>query len=309
MSRDGVRRIATVGTFDGVHRGHAAVLDTLREEGLRRGLQAVAITFARHPLKLIAPERAPLMLTLPKDRDRLIREHGVLVYEAHLTRYVAEFSAERWMQAMHSVHGVEALVLGHDNTFGHDGRSLTREQYHEIGRRVGVEVIDAPKVEGVSSSAVRRAVAEGRVEDAAAMLGRPFGMYGKVVHGSETGRTIGFPTANLQTLEGMAVPGGGVYAARVHILPQGSGNSDGSEETQQTQPIAAMVNIGTRPTVGPGLPQTVEAHLLDWSGDLYGRVLRLDFVARLRDERRFGSLDELRRQLEADRESARQVLV
>lgn len=296
MNTGPTRYAATVGTFDGVHRGHAEVLDTLGFEAVIRGLQPLAITFDRHPLSVVAPERAPGMLTSRHERDLLIRSHRVEPVEIPFTPQLASMTAREWIQRLHEKYNVALLVIGYDNTFGHDGRSMTHEDYLHIGEESGIEIIEAPCLPGISSSAIRRAVAEGRITEAADMLGRPFALEGTVGTGQQVGRTIGFPTANVIPAPYMAVPGGGVYAARAFI-------------PGRTDPVAAMVNIGRRPTIADSLGVTVEANLIDWSGDLYGLPLRLEFLQRLRDERRFDSLDSLAERLRKDRTQARKLFL
>ncbi|MDE6669219.1 MAG: riboflavin biosynthesis protein RibF [Muribaculaceae bacterium] len=296
MNTGRTRYAATVGTFDGVHRGHAEVLDTLGFEAVIRGLQPLAITFDRHPLSVIAPERAPGMLTQRHERDLLISSHRVKPVEIPFTPQLALMTARQWIQCLHKDYNVDLLVIGYDNTFGHDGRSLTHNDYLKIGEEAGIEIIEAPCLPGISSSAIRRAVTEGRITEATDMLGRPFALEGTVGTGQQVGRTIGFPTANVIPPSYMAVPGGGVYAARAFI-------------PDRSDPIAAMVNIGRRPTIADSLGVTVEANLIDWSGDLYGLPLRLEFLQRLRDERRFDSLDSLAERLREDRIQARELFL
>ncbi|MDE5795838.1 MAG: riboflavin biosynthesis protein RibF [Muribaculaceae bacterium] len=296
MNTSRTRYAATVGTFDGVHRGHTEVLDTLGFEAVIRGLQPLAITFDRHPLSVIAPERAPGMLTQRHERDLLIRSHRVKPVEIPFTSQLASMTAREWIQCLHNDYNVDLLVIGYDNTFGHDGRSLTHNDYLKIGKEAGIEIIEAPCLPGISSSAIRHAVTEGRITEASDMLGRPFALEGTVGTGQQVGRTIGFPTANVVQPSYMAVPGGGVYAARAFI-------------PDRSDPIAAMVNIGRRPTIADSLGVTVEANLIDWSGDLYGLPLRLEFLQRLRDERRFDSLDSLAERLRKDRIQARELFL
>lgn len=296
MNTDTIRHAATVGTFDGVHRGHAEVLDTLGFEALIRGLQPIAVTFDRHPLSVIAPERAPGMLTARSERDLLIRSHRVTPVEIPFTPQLAAMTAAEWMKRLHDEYNTDLLVIGYDNTFGHDGRSLSHADYLRIGEKTGIEIIEAPCLPGISSSAIRRAIAGGSVDEAADMLGRPFALEGTVGTGQQVGRTIGFPTANVVPEPEMAVPGGGVYAARAYI-------------PGLKTPVAAMVNIGRRPTIADSLATTIEANLIDWSGDLYGQKLRLEFLQRLRDERRFDSLDSLAERLRQDRIQARELFL
>lgn len=285
---------AAVGTFDGVHRGHRAVLDMVIDRARNAGLEPIAITFDRHPLSVIAPEREPLALTTLRGRGRLLAETGVRPVVIPFDETLRATTADQWMALMAHRYGVKVLVVGYDNTFGSDGVSLTLGDYRRMGREHGIEVVEAPYVDGVSSSAVRKTVGAGNVAEAAKMMGRPFSLPGIVVEGNRLGRTIGFPTANLLPEPGIVVPADGVYAARV-TLPD-------------NQTFPAIVNIGVRPTVRRGENRTVEAHIIGWGGDLYGKNIKIAFVDRIRDEVRFNSIDALRAQIEKDRATAKKIL-
>lgn len=283
---------AAIGTFDGVHTGHLAVLEKVREEALRKGLRPLAITFDRHPLSLIAPERAPGAITSVERKEKLIRRAGVDPVVVAFDESLRATTAAEWMRILKERYGVELLIVGYDNTFGSDGVNMSIADYRKIGAALGMEVMEAPMVEGVSSSHIRKAVAAGRMDDATRMLERPFSLSGVVVEGNKLGRTIGFPTANLLPRPGIITPARGVYAAFA-ILPDG-----------KTAP--AMVNIGVRPTIRRGNAPTIEAHIIGWEGDLYGHEIRVGFIARLRDEVQFNSIDALRRQLKKDLEATRE---
>lgn len=286
-------RAVTIGTFDGVHRGHQLVLRTLREEASGRDLEPMAITFDRHPLDLIAPLRAPGNLTSVARKRRLIEREGVTPLILAFTENLRSMRAYEWLDHIYRKYGVRLLVAGYDNTFGSDGIDLSLADLRAMGDSIGIEIIEAPEVPGVSSSKVRKAVKAGDIRNAIAMLGRLPELEGKVVPGFHVGTDIGFPTANLQIARGMVIPAGGVYAAKAYI--------DGKDA------YPAMVNIGMRPTfdgtkVHSGHP-SIEAHIVGVDEDLYGRVLRLEFAARLRDECKFDSVADLKRQLELDRQS------
>ena len=287
-------RAAAIGTFDGVHLGHAEVLATLRNTAEKRGAEPVAFTFDRHPLALIAPERAPKAITTIPKKESLLNQAGVRPVVIPFDEKLRETTAGEWMSLLKHQYGVTLLVVGYDNTFGSDGVNLSIADYRRIGADLGMEIIEAPLVEGVSSSAVRKAIAAGDITAANGMLGRHFLLPGTVVHGNQLGRTIGFPTANILPEPWIVVPGRGVYAAKV-LLPNG-------------KKMPAMVNIGVRPTIRRGNEQTVEAHIIGWDGDLYGKEISLIFFERLRDERQFNSIDSLRRQLDADKKAALSAL-
>lgn len=284
-------RAVTVGTFDGVHRGHREVVDFLLAESERRGLSPMVITFEPHPLVVVAPERAPLLLESPKEREEALRAMGaeveVLTFDEELRRQ----TVDQWFARLAEDYNVRLLVAGFDNTFGSDGMMMSLSDYVRIGASHGIEVIEAPRLKGVSSTFIRRALASGDVAAAAEMLGRKFSVSGMVSHGRGLGRTIGVPTANLTPDAGRLLPAPGVYAADAIT-------ADGSR-------WRAVVNIGVAPTVAKGLPMTIEAHLLDFEGDLYGETLRLEFLRRLRDEKKFESLDDLKLQIVRDAVAAK----
>lgn len=282
------KKIVTTGTFDGVHKGHRKVLDFMKERGAALGLSPAVVTFDRHPLEVISPERAPKLLMSPDDRDAALSSLGVEVVRLAFDESLRRLTAAQWLRRMHRA-GVEEVVVGYDNTFGCDGRSLRMEDYFRLGRAEGIAVEEAPLLPGLSSTLVRDALAQGRVEDAARMLGRPYVLTGTVVHGRHLGHKLGFPTANVDCGSRLAIPAPGVYAADV-VLPYGSLRK-------------AVVNIGTRPTVDNGSDISVEAHIPGFSGDLYGKTVSLRFLRRLRDEHRFGSLDELQAAIRADIEA------
>lgn len=282
------RKIVTTGTFDGVHKGHRKVLDFMKERGAALGLSPAVVTFDRHPLEVISPERAPKLLMSPDERDAALSSLGVEVVRLAFDESLRRLTAAQWLRRMHRA-GVEEVVVGYDNTFGCDGRSLRMEDYFRLGRAEGIAVEEAPLLPGVSSTLVRDALADGRVEEGARMLGRPYVLTGTVVHGRHLGHKLGFPTANVDCGSRLAIPAPGVYAADV-VLPYGSLRK-------------AVVNIGSRPTVDNGSDISVEAHIPGFSGDLYGKTVSLRFLRRLRDEHRFSSLDELQAAIRADIES------
>lgn len=283
--------------FDGVHTGHRYLLEQLRREGERRGLEPMAVTFANHPLEVVCPERAPLLLTSPEEKTALIRAEGIeRVVCLPFDEELRGTSAGDFLRLLRERYGVAAMLMGFNNRFGHDA-PRDFGAYSALGVAQGVEIVPAPeyRTEGTegtavapSSTAIRTALAEGRPEDAAAMLGRPYALTGRVVHGRQLGRRLGFPTANVEVAPWRRLPQTGVYAARCGAYP-------------------AMVNIGRRPTVdAPEAPLSVEAHIigLPEGTDLYGREVTLEFTRRLRGERRFASVEELAAQLRADRENA-----
>lgn len=272
--------IATVGTFDGVHLGHRYLLSQLRSEATARGLRPLAVTFDRHPLSIVAPELAPPAITGPEEQAALIGALGVDLLRLEFTPALRAMTGAEFLTMLHRDHGVKALMLGFNNHLGSD-RSTAPEV-------PGVELVgcaELPHHARVSSSSIRALIAEGDIGRANSLLGHPFTIEGEVGGGRQLGRQLGFPTANVSVAPGRMLPAPGVYAGCASGHP-------------------AVVNVGSRPTVdAPGAPVTVEAHLIGFSGNLYGRTLRLELLRRLRPERRFGSLDELRAAIASDIEN------
>lgn len=291
-------KAVTIGTFDGVHRGHRLVLDTLKREATARGLQATAITFDRHPLELVAPQRAPGNLTSTERKAELIRQEGVEPLILPFNEQLRSMRAYEWLDHIHRKYGVKLLVAGYDNTFGSDGIEMSIADYKAMGDAIGIEVISAPEEDGVSSSAVRKALKSGYITKANALLGHRAELEGRVMPGFHVGHDIGFPTANLQVSPQAVMPAPGVYAALAYI-------------SNNTKGLPAMVNIGIRPTFEGTSKEskhlTVEAHIIGSDEEIYGRRLRLEWIDRLRDERKFGSVKELKEQLVKDREATKRL--
>ena len=288
-----MKKAVTIGTFDGVHRGHRLVLDTLKREAQARGLQPVAITFDRHPLELVAPNRAPGNLMSTERKAEMIRREGVEPLVLPFTEQLRSMRAYEWLDYIHRKYDVDLLVAGYDNTFGSDGIDMSIADYKAMGEAIGIEVISAPEEEGVSSSAVRKTVKAGDIKKASLLLGHRPELEGRVSPGFHIGQEIGFPTANLQVSSRIVMPASGAYAALAFI-----------ENSENGYPT--MVNIGYRPTFEGTTKEsthlTVEAHIIGTEDELYGKDIRLEFLDRLRDERKFSSVDELVGQLERDRE-------
>lgn len=286
--------IVAVGMFDGMHTGHQFVLQHLKDKAQELGLTPVVVTFANHPLSLIRPDNVPGQLMPTDTKIEMIKAEGienitVLEFDERLRNLTARRFAERILVPSLNAR---ALVLGYDNTFGSD-RLAGADEYREALAPCGIEVYECAKKKGrdISSSLIRAAVREGRLDDAAEMLGRPYTIGGTVKQGRQLGRTIGFPTANIDT-EKRLLPLPGVYAARVARC---------DEPTVAGLP--AMLNIGTAPTVTDGGTITAEAHIISDKpvGELYGKHIELELLGRLRDEKQFESLDVLKMALEEDR--------
>lgn len=279
-----------LGNFDGVHLGHRALFSAAKALG-----QAFAFTFSPHPGKVLQPTLAPLLIQTPRRKLELLSDAGVTgVLQQPFTLEYAKTPPQVFEGALFETLKAKAVVVGADFTYGAK-RSGTVETLRAAARAVGarLEVVTPVTVGGVvvSSSKIREYLLEGRVDAAAALLGRPFDFDGEVVRGAGRGRTIGFPTANVATQNELR-PGPGVYAVRVRVSGAWHGGA---------------ANIGVKPTFG-GKELTVEAHLFDFAADLYGQEVRVQFLARLREERRFGSVSELTQQLARDVASARDVV-
>lgn len=286
-----------IGVFDGVHLGHREVLGRLAERARERDLQTVALTFDPHPLEFVAPERAPRLLTTIDQRFRLLAESGIDVVGVLPFPQIRDMPPRLFAMEVLSLRlRARLIAVGRDFRFGRD-REGDVQFLRAVGAEAGFDVYSIDMVgehdgEVVSSSRIRGLVNEGDVAAAARLLGRPHSVGGIVVHGDGRGGSIGFPTANVHVPNRLAVPGDGVYAAW-------------AETGGARHP--AVVNIGVRPTFGLDT-RAVEAHLLDFEGDLYGEELTLAFVARLRDETRFDSIEALVSQIDADVQRGREVL-
>lgn len=294
MSTSSQRHMAVVGTFDGVHLGHRYLLDTLCRRAMPPALSPMVVTFPQHPLSVISPGSEPPLLTTPDEKESLLHSAGIdKVVTLRFDDTLRQLSAQRFMTMLRDRYDVSGMLMGFNHRFGSD-RSLGFNDYREIGRSIGVDVSLAGEFRpennaAISSSAIRSMIAAGDLESAAAALGRPYSLSGIVGNGHRIGRTIGFPTANIGDINpSKMIPPSGVYAA-IATLDDGSC-------------YQAVVNIGRRPTVDVSAdpPVTIEAHLIGFDGDLYGRPLTLSFVKRLRGERRFPSLDELKAQIARD---------
>ncbi len=282
----------TIGAYDGVHRGHQLVIDQLRRLAADGGLDSVVLTFDRHPAAVVRPESAPKLLT---DLDQKLEvlastgvDHTVVVHfdEARSKEEPEDFVREVLAGAL----GARVVVVGEDFHFGRRRRGNV-ELLAEMGAPLGFEVVHVPLLAGISSTQVRRLLEAGDVAGAAELLGRPHEVRGTVEQGDQRGRELGYPTANVGVPADILLPAPGIYA----------GWYDGVQ--------AAAISVGRRPTFTDGAaPVVLEAYLLDFAGDLYGRPARVSFVSRLRDEERYDSVDDLLRQMALDVEATRAAL-
>ena len=287
-----MKKAATIGMFDGVHRGHLCLIQQVQDVARERSLEPMVVTMDRHPRAVLTGVPMPL-LTTPAERLQLLQKAGVEhIATLGFTSGMARLSALDFMRdVLRGELGVGLLVMGYDHRFGHDGLSASPAVFVRWGEQAGIEVVQARELEGghVSSSAIRRALSQGEVQLAAGLLGRDYSLDGTVVAGRQVGRELGFPTANMAVDAGKMLPGEGVYATLLDGMP-------------------AMTNIGRRPTVDSDPHPTVETHVFGYDGNLYGRRLTLAFKGKIRDVAAFGSKEDLRRQLSADRLAAQSII-
>jgi riboflavin kinase/FMN adenylyltransferase len=287
-----VHPVLALGNFDGLHRGHLKIVERVRRGAAEHGGTPMAMTFDPHPPRVVRPEKAPPLLMTTAQRLEALHGAGIAcVAVVRFTHELSEWDPDTFVRtALVEWLHVSEVWVGANFLFGH-GRSGTFTVLRTLGQRHGfrADKIDPVRYKDfvVSSTRIRRLVSEGRVDEAGALLGHPYFIDGTVVHGQRRGHDVGFPTANLAT-DNELIPPHGVYATTTTI--------DGIVH-------AGLTNIGVRPTFGESVP-TVETHLLRYDGDLYGRRVRLGFVQRVRDERRFPDVDALRRQIETDRREA-----
>ena len=281
--------MATIGFFDGVHLGHRFLLNQLNMYSTQFGLESLVVSFVDSPQRILSPNSDIKLLTTSSEKLAIFSELGLQnCLMLNFDENMAAITSYDFLKLLHDTYRVQKLVVGYDHHFGSD-RLGTFDDYVQLGEKIGVEVIACQPFIAenltVSSSKIRTFLLEGDIIKANELLGSPYTMQGVVVSGNQIGRQIGFPTANLQLDVSKLIPKGGVYAVDVmfdHVLFQG------------------MLNIGTRPTLS-GQKQTIEVHIIDFEKDIYGATLIIRFRKRLRDERKFESINELKAQLEQDK--------
>lgn len=296
-----VSQVATIGFFDGVHRGHCSLLSQVVRQAAQRNSQSTVVTFDIHPRQLVNPDFQPLLLTTLDEKLQLLSLQGIdRVALLHFDEQMASLSARDFMSVVLSRQlNVDTLVLGYDSRFGH-GRTAGFADYEAYGRSMGIDVLRATPLlsdDGtpVSSSLVRNLLLSGNIAQANDALGRRYGLTGNVVEGFHEGRRLGFPTANLALADRQRlVPGRGVYAVWAEL-------------TGYSEPMPAMMNIGTRPTYN-GSSQTLEVHIIGYEGDLYGQDITVTFAERIRSEQPFDSPSALASQLQLDRKACIRIL-
>ena len=291
--------VVATGFFDGVHVGHRLVIKQLVEAAAARGDESMVVTFWPHPRNVLQKEARSLrLLTTLAQKRELLFELGVNHVEVlSFTKDFSSMTMREYLSLLIEKYGAKTILLGYDNRVGSDaaGADEVAAAALELGLEVlRAEMVPSEKGYAVSSTKIRSRLEEGDVEGASAMLGYDYSLHGVVVAGNRLGRTIGFPTANMQLYEPLKlVPGNGVYFVRVRTLEK---------------EYFGMCNIGCRPTVGTGNSRTIETHIFDFDEDIYGLDLEVTFISRIREEVRFDSLEELRVQLEKDRDACRTVL-
>lgn len=304
--------VVTVGTFDGVHVGHRAILRYLTRRAAEQGGTSVVASFDPHPREVVHGEEVPLLTTIP-ERAAVMEELGIDRFIViPFTRAFSKLQAEEFVRdVLVRRIGLQEIVIGYDHAFGRDRRG-DAELLTALGKQHGfsVDVIPAQVVQEhvVSSTEIREVLTgSGDVSLASQMLGRPYSLTGRVMEGEGRGRSIGFPTANLAIDHPRkVVPAVGVYAVKAYLLRKSESDLPGGDGLEANA-HAGMMNIGRRPTFG-GQDISLEVHLLDFQDSIYGADLRIEFVARMRDERKFESVDALVEQLSRDRSRCKQLL-
>ena len=280
--------LLTIGVFDGVHLGHRHLIAKLTELARKQGLASGVITFSRHPQEVLAPKTSLPFLTDIERRTELLKEAGVeAVISLSFTPELAALNPKEFLELLKKHLRMQGLVIGPDFALGKNRQGDT-DVLRQLGAEMGFSLTVVPPMtidgEVVSSTAIRKALAKGDMKQAQKLMGRPFRLHGRVVRGDRRGVDLGFPTANLDTDREQALPADGVYTSRAYI---------------DDQAYPAMTNIGLHPTFG-GDQRLVEAYIMDYKGDLYGRELAVDIIERLRGEIKFDSPEELKKQIAED---------
>ncbi|MCQ2133115.1 MAG: bifunctional riboflavin kinase/FAD synthetase [Bacteroidaceae bacterium] len=292
-----MNKTATIGTFDGVHRGHRFLLDQVIRLARADGGRSVVVTFSNSPRSVIEPTFVPSYLTTNSEKRRLLFDFGIDdVTIKPFTTDLMQLSARQFMQqVLHDELGITTLVIGYDHRFGYN-RAEGFNDYVRYGKEMGIKVVLANEYQfdgkEVSSSAIRQAVSSGNISMANDLLGYHYSIEGQVINGFHIGRTIGYPTANIQLPNNKLVPADGVYAVTVML---------------DREEYNGMLNIGHRPTFDNG-QRSIEVHLLDFNRDIYSERIQLRFAERIREEKRFESIEELKAQISKDEHQIRMIL-
>lgn len=289
--------MATIGMFDGVHRGHQLLLQALKDRAAQQGLPWMVITFRSHPRQVLNPElEVQMLMRLDEKLAHLQAFEPDYIVLLDFTPDLAKFTSKQFMQLLHDSYGVTQLMVGYNHHFGHDLQAGFPE-YAEYGREIGIQVIKAPEYLGefapISSSIIRKLIASGKVDVALRCMGRPYAMAGEVIHGFRNGHKIGFPTANIAPNPAKVLPHNGAYAVMVDV---------------RGQQYQGMLNIGRRPTLNNGEQLSIECNIFDFDQDIYGEHITVHFIRFLRLEFKMVNLDGLIQQLCQDRTKARDIL-
>lgn len=288
--------LVTIGVFDGVHLGHKYLINQVKVLARQQGFRSVVITFHKHPQQILAPYSQPPFLTDSIEKADLLKKAGVdSVIVLSFTKKLSQMSAREFLNLLKTKLRMQILVIGPDFAMGRNNEgdiSALSKLADELGFRLTVIPPVIKNGEVVSSTAIRKALAEGDMEKIQLLMGRRFGLHGKVIHGKGRGAGMGFPTANLDIIPGQAIPSDGVYATLAYVADR---------------VYPSVTNVGMNPTFGNN-SRTIESYLFDLDGDLYGHEVRIEFVRKLRDEIRFNSAGELTSQVDKDIRQAKEVL-
>ena len=294
MVNDQCNKVATIGFFDGVHRGHQHLLRQVLEVAHQRHMASLVVTFFQQPRHVVTHETDRFfLLTTTNEKLHLLQQAGIDHCEVmEFTPELALMTAHDFMQLLHDKYGVSALVIGYDHRFGHN-REEGFDDYVRYGKQLGIEVLQATQFPAVSSTKIRELLLEGDLEAANQILGYRYMLEGQVVNGFHIGHTMGFPTANLQVAPEKLIPADGVYAVMVEL--------DGEQHQ-------GMLNIGTRPTLANSDERSIEVHIFDFHDNIYDKELRLSLVKRTRGEVKFASKEQLILQLQQDAAEIKTIL-
>ena len=294
MVNDQCNKVATIGFFDGVHRGHQHLLRQVLEVAHQRHMASLVVTFFQQPRHVVTHETDRFfLLTTTNEKLHLLQQAGIDHCEVmEFTPELALMTAHDFMQLLHDKYGVSALVIGYVHRFGHN-RSEGFDDYMRYGKQLGIEVLQATQFPAVSSTKIRELLLEGDLEAANQILGYRYMLEGQVVNGFHIGHTMGFPTANLQVAPEKLIPADGVYAVMVEL--------DGEQHQ-------GMLNIGTRPTLANSDERSIEVHIFDFHDNIYDKELRLSLVKRTRGEVKFASKEQLILQLQQDAAEIKTIL-
>ncbi|MCX6003586.1 MAG: bifunctional riboflavin kinase/FAD synthetase [Chloroflexi bacterium] len=289
--------LLTIGVFDGVHLGHRHLISKLVELARKQNLLSGVITFRKHPRELFSPQMSLPYLTTIAEREQLLKKQGVdTVVVLPFDKELSRLNAREFVGLLKKHLRMRGLVVGPDFALGKN-REGNVDTLRSLGKETdfAVTIVPPRKIDGeiVSSTAIRNALTEGDMGKVTRLLGRPFSLQGKVISGEHHGAKLGFPTANLSIDPKIAVPPDGVYATRVYI--------DGRE-------YQAMVNIGRRPTFGEENERTIESYIMNYKQDLYGKEVKIEVIQRLRDEKYFNNIDELKKQIAEDVKRGSEIL-